>query len=340
MNPGANGVLAYDPGKRPLPYVKGGKLFFLFLAVLLFHGVAVILPFFVLKISDLLNPPLAVEKVSLVESAPNDNEIATPFPSPKNPVNKGVPPKGEEKDEFTMPDLDPIPPVPVKKEVKEEVKEEEKKPVKEEVKKEEKKEEEVKPLEVPSKKDNPVKETKKPIKKKITDPSEIKVSTRTVKTTKKTTPRTRTSTSPQGKSDAQKRARIRARMKDYDREKGKDGIPSSASPYGREGGTGEAGGAGGPKGVTSRELVGYYEQVRVYLMRSWQQPNTAMLNNARPEVLVLIHVDASGRILSARITKRSGNSAMDSSVEDLLNRVKVLPKPPKELTFTVNVNIE
>ena len=330
MNAGENSILAYDPGKRPLPYVKGGKLFFIFLAVLLFHALAVILPFFILKISDLINPPLAVEKVSLVESAPNDNEIPTPFPSPKNPVNKGVPPKGREKAP-DFPEFDEIPkvpdppaPVPVK---------EEKKNVREEVKKE------VKPVEAPPEKVQPAKETKKPVKPKYTDPSEIKVSTKTVKTTKKSS--SRASVSPQGKSDARRRAdRIRNLLKDYDRNKGKDGIPSSASPYGREGGTGEAGGAGGPKGVTSREFMGYYEQVRVYLMRSWQQPNTAMLNNTRPEVQLLIHVDASGRILSARITKRSGNSAMDSSVEDMLNKVKVLPRPPKELTFTVNVNIE
>ncbi|MBO4303973.1 MAG: TonB family protein [Lentisphaeria bacterium] len=335
MNPGADIVLSYDPGKRPLPYVKGGKLSLIFLGVLLFHGVAVILPFFVMKISDFLNPPLAVEKVSLVESAPNDNEIPTPFPSPKRPVNKGVPPKGEEKVP-DFPEFDEIPKIPdppVPAPVKEEVKKE----VREEVRKKEAK----KPLEVPPEKVRPVKETKKPEKKKYVDPSEIKVSTTMVKTTKKPPPRTRTSTSPQGKSDAQKRAdRIRALLKNYDRDRGKEGISSSASPHGRDGGTGEAGGAGGPKGVTSRELMGYYEQVRVYLMRSWQQPNTALLNNARPEVQVLIQVDSSGRILSARITKRSGNNAMDVSVEDMLNKVKVLPKPPYEMTFTVNVNIE
>ena len=336
MNPGTNAVLAYDPGKRPLPYVKGGKLSLIFLAVLLFHGVAVILPFFILKISDLLNPPLAVEKVSLVESAPNDNEIPTPFPSPRNPVNKGVPPKAAEKDDFTMPELRPIPPVPVKEEVKEE---KEVKPVREEVKQEEKKE--VKPVEVPPEKVNAAEETRKPEKKKYLDPSEIRRSDKRVKIPEKASPRTRTNVPARGKSAAQERAdRIRALMKNYDRDKGKDAVLSSASPYGREGGTGEAGGAGGPKGVTSKEFEVYYEQVRVYLMRSWQQPNTAMLNNTRPEVLVLIHVDSSGRILSARITKRSGNNAMDSSVEDLLNKVKVLPKPPKEMTFEVNVYIE
>ncbi|MBR2906380.1 MAG: TonB family protein [Lentisphaeria bacterium] len=317
-----------DPGKKKLPYVKGNKLFLLFICVLVFHAILVVMPFFILQLSDLLNPHLAVEQVSLVDSPPNDNEIPTEFPSAQRPVNEGIPPKGEETP-ASLPNLPDIPALPDLPEVKqEEVKEEEPaKPV---------------PPEKPAAEEKTI---KKPVKKTAVDkkitkyvsPEKIKISRKKVKHTSGNAKTKKT-----GKSEAELRAqRIRDLLNAYQKNKGKN-LPSGnpyASPYGREGGTGKAGGAGGPKGVTSQAMKEYYEQVRNFLMRSWQQPNTALLNNTRPEVLVLINVDASGRITSAKILRRSGNNAMDSSVEALLQAVKVLPKPPRAMQFTVNVNI-
>ena len=321
-----------DPGKKKLPYVKGNKLFLLFICVLVFHVLMVVLPFFILQLSDLLNPPLAVEQVSLVDSPPNDNEIPTEFPSGQRPVNEGIPPKGPESP-AALPNLPDVPALPDIPEVRQEEVKEEAVPVKPEPK----------PAPEPEPAPKPEPEKKKIIEKKVekttkyVSPEDIRKSSKRVKRSSKTTTAKKT-----GRSEAEQRAqRINDLLNAYQKNKGKN-LPSGksyASPYGREGGTGKAGGAGGPKGITSQEMKGYYEQVRNFLMRSWQQPNTALLNNTRPEVRVLISVDASGRITSARILRRSGNNAMDSSVEALLQAVKVLPKPPRAMQFTVDVNI-
>lgn len=335
-----------DPGKKQLPYVRGNKLFLLFVCVLVLHILLVILPFFILQLSDLLNPPLAVEQVSLVDSPPNDNEIPTEFPSAKRPVNEGIPPKGEESP-AALPALPDIPALPQLPEIKQPEPEEEAQaePVKEKVI-----EKTLPPVKPEPAEEKVIEKTvkKKVVEKKIEKKNTKYVSPENIKISRKRVKRSSSSAKVKntGRSDAELRAkRIRDLLNAYQKNKGKN-LPSGkssgnpyASPYGREGGTGKAGGAGGPKGITSQAMKEYYEQVKNFLMRSWQQPNTALLNNTRPEVLVLISVDASGRITSAKILRRSGNSAMDSSVESLLESVKVLPKPPRAMQFTVNVNI-
>lgn len=298
MNSFADFHAVRDPGKEKLPYVKDGKFSLIFLCTCLAHLLLIILPFFVLKISDLINPPIAVEQVSLADQAPADSP--DPVPALENSSARKKDPSSSEKkaDPFALPDLPDIPKFP-------DIPQKEKTIVKEK---------------------NPEKVTPKRTKK-FVSPENIKVSRKKVKHT--VTPRKKK------KSAAQSRAeRIRALLRNYDQNNAKDSSGNFPHRSVNKNNTGRV------KAVTSREMLNYYEQVRVFLMSSWRQPNAAQLNNARPEVKVLIHVDASGRIVSAKIVKRSGNRAMDESVETLLRKVRILPKPPEEMTFSVNVNIE
>lgn len=307
-----------DPGKHPLPYIRGGKFSFILFAVILFHIFLVILPFFILKISDLFNPPLAVEQVQLVDSGPKDSSSSS-LPAASSPA-KEEGRKQNEKELFPLPDIPDIPDLPPLPEEKKVSRQEAAPPVEKVIEKKAGKE--------------TLPQEKKP-KKQYTKPQNIKISTKKVSYRKQNSgKKTRVK-----KSASQLRAeRIRALLNAYDKEKrnGKNfssgNFPSTHSET--------QGNGRGTKSVSSQALMTYYEQVRIYLMRVWKQPNTALLNNTRPEVLITVSVDDSGRILSSRILKRSGNSAMDSSVEAMLQNIKVLPKPPRKMQFTINVNIE
>lgn len=303
MNSFADVHTERDPGKEKLPYVKGGKFSLIFLCTCLAHLLLIILPFFVLKISDLINPPLAVEQITLADQAPPDSS-----PAPANPqAGKNFSTEKKAK-EFHLPDIPDLPKFP------------DLFPQEEPVTKE--KNIAVSPAAKAVKKQVAPKRTEK-----FVSPENIKVSRKKVKRT--VTPRKKK------KSAAQLRAeRIRALLRNYDKNNTNDSSGNFRHRSVNKNNTERA------KAVTSREMLNYYEQVRVFLMSSWRQPNAAQLNNTRPEVKVLIHVDASGRIVSAKIVKRSGNRAMDESVETLLRKVRILPKPPEEMTFSVNVNIE
>ena len=65
-----------------------------------------------------------------------------------------------------------------------------------------------------------------------------------------------------------------------------------------------------------------------------------MYNNEQLRVVVLLQVDKSGRVLQARIQKRSGVAAMDSSVEQLIRSLRVLPAPPQAMQFDVTMEID
>lgn len=304
-----------DPGKHPLPYVKGGRFFLIVLAVILIHLLFIVLPYFILKITDLITPPLTVEKVTLVDHPPADS----PSPQTSSTASKAEKNFPQEKlpaiPEF--PDIADIPDFPVQNEtLKQETKQTapvQKKSIRKEIRK----------------------TTPSPVKKKqrFTRPEEIKISTKRVKT-----PRNKAVLRKKNSADLRSE-KIRNLLADYKRNTSAD---PAANSNNRSAGTlpHHSGSNNNTSGVSSEKLLSYYEKVRLYLLRSWKQPNTAQLHNRNLQVLLTIHVDASGRILTADITKKSGNPAMDRSVEEMLEKVKVLPVPPKEMTFTVNVNIE
>jgi TonB family protein len=106
------------------------------------------------------------------------------------------------------------------------------------------------------------------------------------------------------------------------------------------GGPGAPGGIGSPNGVGTVP-AGYYETVSMYLYDLWKQPGKAELKGMKPTVTVHVSIDASGNIKSAKIVSKSNNMPMDSSVEELLSKLKKLPPPPQgALELDVSLEID
>lgn len=72
----------------------------------------------------------------------------------------------------------------------------------------------------------------------------------------------------------------------------------------------------------------YHSQIYSELFDSWNQPNM----NGQLEVTVELVIAKSGAIISKRITRKSRNSLMDSSVQSMLNRLTALPPFPRTCT--------
>jgi len=73
-------------------------------------------------------------------------------------------------------------------------------------------------------------------------------------------------------------------------------------------------------------LLGAFLKIRWSAMT----PPRALLGDAKPEVTVYLHISGDGRLIEARIERPSGNSAMDSAVQRLLESLKTqqLPRSP------------
>ncbi|OGV60458.1 MAG: hypothetical protein A2X45_18995 [Lentisphaerae bacterium GWF2_50_93] len=93
-------------------------------------------------------------------------------------------------------------------------------------------------------------------------------------------------------------------------------------------GVGLPGGVGTPS-AAGNVAASYYDQVTVFLYDMWQQPSKADVKNQKPTVTIHIAIDSAGNVKSARIVRKSGIPAMDASVEELLSRLKTLPRPPQ-----------
>lgn len=310
------------PGEEPLPYVKFGKQTLITAIVIVFHAALVIVPFVFLAISEIIKPPVYVMRLPTVDKAPSEN------PSPLNKKSKGKPAKGKPLSAIPeIPDLvKPIPPKPQPPEPQPQPKKIE--PVKPKVKKADP----VKPKPVPeSKKTIQVQQKPKtePVKKKssLLTPDQIKVSNRRVRNPNRT--RTVSNPTPKNQISAEERARI-ARNAAMARE--------LRSLSGEIGGTGTPGGGGGPQGIVSKEVNDYYYKVEAYLKRKWEQPS--VYGGDRPKVILIFRVDARGNIVYAKIQERSGNTAMDASVDKLLRSLKVLPAPPQAMEFNVTMEID
>lgn len=80
----------------------------------------------------------------------------------------------------------------------------------------------------------------------------------------------------------------------------------------------------------------YYGTVFARYYAVWQQPTTLPIGLSAQAT---IRVEKSGRISFAQITRRSGNSTFDQSVQNALNAVSSLPVPPAELAGN-NITID
>lgn len=71
----------------------------------------------------------------------------------------------------------------------------------------------------------------------------------------------------------------------------------------------------------------YENNVGAYLYQLWDTPDKSILGAKRPEVKIQLTIAANGQLLSSKILKPSGITAMDKSIQELLKKVKYLPAP-------------
>lgn len=72
----------------------------------------------------------------------------------------------------------------------------------------------------------------------------------------------------------------------------------------------------------------YAEQLVGVIYKLWNPPSNQLLNGRNPRVYLKIRFNRWGRVLSAKITRRSGFLPMDRSAEELLRNLKQVPAPP------------
>jgi TonB family protein len=94
-----------------------------------------------------------------------------------------------------------------------------------------------------------------------------------------------------------------------------------------------------PGDTSSSRIPEYYERVSAFLYDIWNQPSKAELKGVKPTVSLFLKVDSSGKILSSSITRPSGISPMDASVNELLKTLDSIPPPPTG-AMTLNVSLE
>src|SRR5690606_15587917 len=86
----------------------------------------------------------------------------------------------------------------------------------------------------------------------------------------------------------------------------------------------------------------FLSAVKSVYSRDWQVPETA---DDSATVVASITIARDGRVLSARITRSSGSSAVDRSVQITLDRVKFAAPLPETATenqreVTINFNVK
>ncbi len=302
-DPGGNNADSYL-GRRTKCLIAGG--------VFALHCALVFCPLLFLALWEYFDPPVAVMKVSLVDSPPNEFDSPSYHPSADNPVPN---PDPEPLSEIpSVPDLPteipdvpdlPVPPPP----------EPEPEPEPEPTKKAQ-----AVPPPPPAKqpeKTTQPRKTEKP-KRRMLRPEDITISRKRVVSNR----------SAVNSSAARETARRNREYADMLRNLGRNSLP--------------AGGGGGPRGdVTISDLEKYYKKVQDFLHPQWNQPSSRLLEGRTDlAVDVVFQITADGRIQSAQIREKSGIPAMDASVEELIRKVKVLPAPPKAMTLTITLRVK
>jgi len=292
-----------------------------FLTVSIAHVIFIIGPFVWIglwaKLYDKKPVPMQVSLVNLVPAGKITEE---PPGAPDTPKEDKKESKKEDKKEAPVEDEPAVPEPPVKVNKTAPVEKVIEKPVEKET------------VKVPTEKPVPVvKTTEKPVE--TPKKWEPKKATEIVKATKVVKGKNPTPATPKisGSDLASKLRKIQNQCKITDTG---NGGGSGA------GGPGAPGGIGSPNGAGTVP-AGYYETVSVYLYDLWKQPGKAELKGLKPTVTVHISIDASGNIKSAKIVKKSNNLPMDSSVEELLAKLKKLPPPPQgALELDVSLEID
>jgi TonB family protein len=122
-------------------------------------------------------------------------------------------------------------------------------------------------------------------------------------------------------------------------------IPSvgdgSGGGSGKRGGSGKGAGAGGGGGGAG--MGDYSALVKAVYDNAWVDPSDVTDNSAEVDVVVVI--ERSGKVVSAKIVSRSKVSSLNASVQRALDRVARMPQPfppdikESQLSFTIRFNL-
>lgn len=80
----------------------------------------------------------------------------------------------------------------------------------------------------------------------------------------------------------------------------------------------------------------YFDDVHANLIQNWSLP--VWLERQNLSAQAHIYVDTEGRILTVKLTKRSGNERFDQEVKRAIERSNPFPAPPKELRGSLESN--
>ncbi|MDR0931875.1 MAG: TonB C-terminal domain-containing protein [Victivallales bacterium] len=88
---------------------------------------------------------------------------------------------------------------------------------------------------------------------------------------------------------------------------------------------------GGAKGEDER----HWNRLNNYIKNRWVEPPDSLLSGVRPEVTIQLDIATDGRVTGSRIIKQSKNSAMDNSVQRMLDNLDRVPAPSNGKTTII-----
>jgi TonB family protein len=95
---------------------------------------------------------------------------------------------------------------------------------------------------------------------------------------------------------------------------------------------------GGGRKVDEAAFVRYGKNVERYIYSRWAGPPQSLLQGTFPETVIELTIEADGRVSRAEIVRSSGNRSMEASVQALLGRLDLLPRPPEGgITFRITL---
>ena len=110
----------------------------------------------------------------------------------------------------------------------------------------------------------------------------------------------------------------------------------SASSFGTGAGTATSGTGSGSGGGMYDPNAAYYDSINRQMKAVWQQPSGVPLGTT---ATTTIRIRRDGTVSSKLISRRSGNTQFDQSVQNTLNVTTQLPTPPAELA-DCNITVE
>ena len=78
-------------------------------------------------------------------------------------------------------------------------------------------------------------------------------------------------------------------------------------------------------------MQAYFSKVEPQIHREWKPPQTVVSSSREVVANVRLRIAADGTVESLKLVKPTGNVEVDKSIEEALERVKKVEKPPAEL---------